>query len=178
MKGYPSWFLRTLVAALLLVFVTGLLLAPTTLALRGELDLPWRLPGAGRVPTAALHAAGSFALLLLIGALWSVHMRSGWRRRRQRASGLVLGLMLLLLAASAVAVYYLGDETLGAVCAFLHLGTGLALAVPFGWHWVHGRRVRRLAQLHAAGHRSPTPRHHGPGPHRPRQHPPRVEIHP
>ena len=175
MKGYPGWFLRTLVAALLLVFVTGLLLAPTTLALRGELDLPWRLPGSGRVLTAALHAAGSFALLLLMGALWSVHMRSGWRRRRQRASGLVLGLMLLVLAASAVAVYYLGDDTLGAVSSFLHLGTGLALAAPFGWHWVHGRRVRRQAQ--AAAHRPPAHRH-GPGPHRPRQHPPRVEIHP
>lgn len=171
MKGYPSWFVPVLVGALLLMFVTGLLLAPTTLAMRADIAMPWRLPGSGRVLTAALHAAGGFALLLLIGALWSVHMRSGWRRRRQRASGLVLGVMLLVPAGSAVGVYYLGDEALGTVSALVHLGTGLALAGPFGWHWVRGRRARRHAHAHAHQHLVAAP-------HRPRQRPARAEIHP
>jgi len=146
MKGYPPWFVPVLVGTLLLMFVTGMLLAPTTLVLRAEFALPWRLPGSGRVLTAALHAAGGFMLMLLVGALWSVHMRSGWRRREQRASGLVLGTLLLVLAASAVAVYYLGDEVLGMAAALIHLGAGVALAGPFGWHWLHGRRARRRAR--------------------------------
>ena len=149
MKGYPSWFLPALMGTMLLMFVTGGLLAPTTLILRADLALPWRLPGSARVLTAALHAAGGFALMLLVGALWSLHMRSGWRRHRQRGSGVVLGVMLLVLAVSAVAVYYLGDETLGAVAALIHLSTGLALAFPFGWHWVRGQRARRLAHPHS-----------------------------
>jgi len=151
MKGYPYGFVPALVGTLLLMFVTGVLLAPTTLVLRAELALPWRLPGSGRVLTAALHAAGGFALMLLLGALWSVHMRSGWRRRQQRASGVLLGTLLLVLAASAVAVYYLGDEALGTAAALVHLGAGMALAGPFGWHWLHGRRARRQARAHAPG---------------------------
>lgn len=142
MKGYPRWFVPLLVGALLLMLGTGLLLTPTTLALRTEFALPWRLPGPGRVLVAALHAAGGFVLLLVVGALWSVHMRSGWRRHRQRASGLLLSVLLLILTASAVAVYYAGDETLGTIAALVHLGLGLLLVGPFGWHWVHGRRVR------------------------------------
>lgn len=148
MTGYPRWFVPALVGTLALMAVTGLLLAPSTLTMRLDLALPWRLPGPARVLMAALHAAGGFALLLLLGALWSVHMRSGWRRRQQQASGLTLGLLLLGLAATAVGVYYAGDELLGVAAALVHLGLGVALAAPFGWHWMHGRRaVRQRRQL-------------------------------
>jgi hypothetical protein len=142
MKGYPEWFVPVLVGTVLLMFATGLLLAPTTLALRASLAMP-RLPGAGRIAMAALHAAAGFALMLLLGALWAVHIRSGWRRRKQRTSGLMLGGALLVLAASALGVYYISDESLSGAAAFIHLGVGVALAGPFGWHWLRGRRLRR-----------------------------------
>jgi len=161
MKGYPKWFVPALIGTLLSMLVTGLLLAPTTLTLRTDLILPWRLSGSGRVVTAALHAAGGFALMLLVGALWSLHMRVGWRKRKQRASGLLVGVLLLTLAASAVAVYYLGDESTGAIAALFHLGAGLALVGPFGWHWVHGRRAARHAHppLHVRAHAAPPTQH-------------------
>jgi len=143
MKGYPGWFVPALMTGLLLLLATGLLLAPTTLALRVDVDMPWRLPGSGRIAMAALHAASGFALMLLAGALWAVHMRSGWRRRQQRTSGLIVSGLLLILAASAVAVYYLGDDSLAMAAALTHLGAGLALVGPVGWHWLHGRRARR-----------------------------------
>lgn len=170
MTNYPKWFVPALVGTLLLMFASGALLAPTTLVLRADWDLPWRLPGGARVPVAALHAAGGFALMLLMGALWSVHMRSGWRRRKQRISGTVLGVLLLLLAATAVAVYYLGDDTLGNVAALAHLALGLTLAVPFAWHWIRGRRTRRRLRapqrtehhVHNAQRPAPTHRRHAP----------------
>ncbi|HEX8613987.1 MAG TPA: hypothetical protein VF800_22140 [Telluria sp.] len=141
MKGYPAWFVRALLGALLLVFVSGCLLAPTTLVMRFEIDLAWRLPGAGRVVSAAMHAAAGFVVLMMLGALWSVHMRAGWRKRRQRGSGATLGVMLVLLAASAVAIYYAGEDALGSGAALLHVALGVALLLPFGWHWVHARRT-------------------------------------
>jgi heme A synthase len=154
MTNYPKWFLPGLLWTLLLMFATGLLLAPTTLAMRAELDMGWRLPGAGRIAVAALHAAGGFALMLLMGALWSLHMRSGWRRRKHRVSGTAVGGVLVLLALTAVAVYYVGDDMLGRAAALTHLALGLALLLPFLLHWVRGRRLRRrtamerLARLH------------------------------
>lgn len=134
MKGYPRWFLPVLLSTLLLMFASGLLLAPTTLALRLDWPQAWRVPGSGRIAVAALHAGGGFALMLLVGALWSIHMRVRWQQRRQRASGLILGGLMLLLPLTAVAVYYLGDDGLGTAAALLHLGAGLAMAGPFLWH--------------------------------------------
>ena len=166
MKGYPGWFLRVLLATLLLVLASGLLLTPTTLTMRFDMDVAWRLPGAARILAAAAHAVGGFAAMLLLGALWSVHMRAGWRRHRHRASGALVGGLLLLLALSAVGLYYLGEEQAGALAAALHLGIGLVLVLPFGWHWIAGRRslrAKRAAQLHSVNSNRDTPsrRHTG-----------------
>lgn len=147
MKGYPSWFVSALLGSLLLIFVSGCLLIPTTLVMRFDTDLAWRLPGAGRVLVAALHSAVGLAVIMLLGSLWTVHMRANWRRGRQRISGAALGAMMLVLAASAVGIFYLGDDALGTAAALIHLGVGLALAVPFGWHWVLARRAAASEQL-------------------------------
>jgi hypothetical protein len=145
MKGYPAGFMRLLLAALGLVLLSGLLLAPTSLQMRADVSLGWQLPAAGRVGVAALHAGAGMLLMGLSGALWSVHMRAGWRRRRQRRSGGLLAGGLGLLALSALAVYYVGDEALASVVAFAHLGVGLALALVFGWHWRAARRAHLSA---------------------------------
>jgi hypothetical protein len=91
------------------------------------------------VATAALHAAAGFALMMLTGALWSIHMRAGWRKHRRRGSGLALALLMAGLAVSAVGVYYFGNETLAAAAAFIHLGMGSLLVLVFGWHWATRR---------------------------------------
>lgn len=153
MTQYPRWFLPTLLVILLTVLLSGLGLTPTTLALRAEWDMPWRLAGGDRVWVAALHSAVAFGLTAMVGALWSVHMRSGWRRRRQRISGLLLGSALALLVASAVAVYYIGDDRLAAAAAFLHLGAGLAATAVFVWHWIRGRASPRIERPHRRHHR-------------------------
>ena len=146
MKGYPTWYVSALLGTLLLVFVSGCLLAPTTLVMRLEAELAWRLPADGRVLVAAAHAGAGFLGVMLLGSLWTVHMRGNWRRGRQRISGSLVGIGLLVLAVTAVGVYYLGDETLGAAAAMVHLCLGLALAVPFGAHWVLARRAARALQ--------------------------------
>lgn len=170
MKGYPRGFLPTLLLAMAAIFLSGLLLAPTTLELRLDWELPWRLPGERRVALAALHAASGFLVLMLTGALWTGHMRSGWRRRKQRGSGLMVVVPMLLLAVTAVAVYYLGDEGWATISALAHLGLGLLLVLPFGWHGWRGHR-------HAASQRHGTrpPRLHPPrAPQRPKRHPPKT----
>lgn len=135
MKGYPRWVLPALLVTTATIVVSGLLLTPGTFVTRAEMDLIWMLPAAGRLATAALHASAGFALMLLVGALWSIHMRAGWRKGRHRCSGLTLALSMPLLALSAVGVYYFGSETLAATAAFVHLGLGILLAITFAWHW-------------------------------------------
>lgn len=149
MTQYPKWFLPGLLSLLAAVLLSGLGLTPTTLAVRAGWEVPWRLAGSDRVWVAALHSAAAFALTAAVGALWSVHMRSGWRRKRQRVSGACLGSLLGSLVATAVGVYYIGDDRVAAAVALTHVGAGLLATGVFAWHWVRGRasiardRVRR-----------------------------------
>jgi hypothetical protein len=146
MKGYPRGFRRLLLATLLAVALSGLLLVPTLLTMRADVELAWRLPASGRVGMAALHAGVGMLLLALCGALWSVHMRAGWRKHRQRGSGGTLTVAITTLALSALALYYAGDETWSTAAAWIHLAAGLALAGVFGWHWRCAHRARSAAR--------------------------------
>ncbi len=158
MTQYPRWFLPGLLVLLAAVLLSGLGLTPTTLAMRVELELPWRLAGGDRVWVAALHSAAAFALAAGVGALWSLHMRSGWRRKRQRVSGALLCGMLGGLAATAVGVYYIGDDRWAAAVALVHVGIGLVAVGVFVWHWARGRasiaRDRARRRHHVIGHRA------------------------
>jgi hypothetical protein len=143
MKGYPAWFRPALIAVSLIVYVSGCLLAPSTLAMRAEWERGWSMASGPRQAMTAAHAATAFGLLLFIGALWAVHMRSGWRRRRQRISGLVMALGFCALIVTAVGVYYAGDQAWADAAGIGHLLLGLPLLVPFVWHAVRGWRHRR-----------------------------------
>lgn len=143
MRGYPRRFAALLLGTLATAFVTGLLLAPTTLALRAEWEMPWRLGGGARTAAAALHAAAAFGLMGFSGALWAVHMRRGWHLPRQRHSGLALASAVGLLAATALVLYYAGDERLALGAALVHLGVGLGGTLPLAWHLWWRRQRRR-----------------------------------
>ncbi|AKJ29634.1 hypothetical protein [Caldimonas brevitalea] len=147
MKGYPRWFTPCLLWALAALLLTGLLLVPTMLEMRLDWDPGWRLGGAARLATASLHAALAFGCTLFLGALWSVHMRAGWGRRRHRTTGLTLALLALALIVTALGVYYLADETLASGIALLHTVLGLVACACLALHWAqarhpHGQRRR------------------------------------
>jgi hypothetical protein len=134
MSGYPRGFLLALALVCALVWVSGALLAPTTLALRADWSWLWRLPGPARLAAAALHTTAAFGLIFLCGALWARHMRNGWHNRRQRASGLVAGAALLVLALTALFIFYASDDAWANAAALIHLLIGALLAVLLLWH--------------------------------------------
>ena len=73
------------------------------------------------------------------------HIKRGWRQKSNRKSGLVLGIGLIALTASAAALYYLADEQLRSWTSTLHWIVGLALPVLLITHIVLGRRAKRPA---------------------------------
>jgi hypothetical protein len=111
MKGYPRGFKTALLATFGVLGASGLLLVPTALEFRFGFDVAWRLPGGARLWVAAAHAATALLICAFAGALWSVHMRAGWRGRRHVVSGLLTIGSLTAAALSALGVYYLGSET-------------------------------------------------------------------
>ena len=116
------------------LFVTGLLLAPTTLNLKLDVETPWRLEADRRIQVAALHAFFAFGSLVVLGALSSIHMRQEWRRGNNRASGLILVAIFGFLTLTGLGIYYFGDEGLSAFSSLSHLAVGVFIALIYLWH--------------------------------------------
>lgn len=142
MKGYPRWFLYALLSVLSVLLLSAMLLLPTTLVMRAEFELSWRLPHSARLWVSACHAAFGSLSLFMIGAIWSIHMRSGWRRHKHRVSGASLLALFSLLGLTAIGIYYLGESALANGIAYAHVIIGVGLLPIFAWHWWRGRRSR------------------------------------
>lgn len=145
MRTYPRSFAPTLHAALLALLATGLLLTPGALRMRLEWEVPWFLPSDMRVWVAALHALSFLLVFGFIGALWAVHMRAGWVRRENVASGALLLGMFGLLGLSGLGLYYAGGEALPAWSAVVHLLAGGLLPLLYIGHRLGARAAAARA---------------------------------
>lgn len=143
MTGYPKWFMYSLIAALIGLLATGVLLTPTSLDLRLEWDVPWRLAADSRQFTVAAHSVTAFAVIFAIGALWPVHMRAGWRTKRNHITGVGLGVLMGGLFISSIGVLYAGSEIGSLLSVAGHLVLGYLL-LPFALkHMLKGIRLRK-----------------------------------
>ena len=144
MQSYPKGFSSLLWSVLALLLLSGLLLTPGALEMRLEWDIPWRLPGGWRVGVAAAHALGAFLGLFVIGALASVHMRAGLRRRQSLWSGFTTATTFGLLALTGLGVYYVAAESASVWLSVGHLVLGILAVVPVVVHTIRGRRLRAI----------------------------------
>lgn len=147
MNAYPTGFVRILFATLTLLFASGLALVPNALDTRLGLELGlWSL-GHQRTWAAALHAASFFTTLMLLGALWTVHMRAGWVRRENVFSAILLLVAFGLLIASGLMLYYAGDELAGQIALGIHLLAGFLLPTLLFAHMIGALQARRRCGL-------------------------------
>jgi ABC-type spermidine/putrescine transport system permease subunit II len=145
MRGYPSWFYKLLLIAFGLLVVSGILLIPDALEFRLEWDITWHLPGNQRLIDVALHAMVAFVVASIFGAIWSVHMRIGWRHRKNIKSGIFLAAILLFLIVSGIGIYYLAD-TVSVMASATHIIFGITLPCLMAYHIIVGRgreQIRR-----------------------------------
>lgn len=87
-----------------------------------------------------VHGIAAYGLLIVVGSLLPVHVQPGWRIGRNRGSGLVLGAVLIILTASALGLYYVGDEIARHWTSIAHWLVGLALVPLLIFHAVAGYR--------------------------------------
>jgi hypothetical protein len=140
MSGYPKGFYSVLMIVSVALLASGILLVPTLLAMRLEIDVPWRLETDQRTITAAIHLIAAFAVLAAAGALWAVHMQRGWRMKRNRITGSLLVSTLAVLGLTGAGVYYFGDEGLSKWSSLVHTAAGLAVVLIMSWHMTHGNK--------------------------------------
>jgi hypothetical protein len=82
--------------------------------------------------------------LVLLGALYPLHMRLGWRANRNRVSGSLMVTINGLLILTAFGLYYFGSDVLRAWTGYVHIAVGLALPALAGVHILLGRHNRPM----------------------------------
>ena len=134
MKAYPKWFPGFIIVTMSILFLTGFLLTPTTLDLRLEWDMPWRLTSDQRLYTVALHVAFSYVMLCLFGAIWRIHILVGMKLKQKVYSGLSLTGIMIALTITGVGIFYLGNDTASIFASVTHLLLGIIILFFFIYH--------------------------------------------
>jgi hypothetical protein len=102
----------------------------------GEL---WQSAGANLL---MVHGGAAMLTLVLLGALFPLHMQRSWRARKNRMTGIVMASLNGALITTSFGLYYLGSETLRPWISDAHIAAGFALPALFVVHIVLGRRAR------------------------------------
>jgi hypothetical protein len=79
--------------------------------------------------TGVIHGATSLAMLIVIGSMLPVHVRSGWRSKVNFISGTSLLTALSILSLSGAALYYVANEQLRLATTWIHEIVGAASVV-------------------------------------------------
>lgn len=90
-----------------------------------------------------LHGLAAMLALAVFGSLMPVHIRKAWELRRNRASGLAVTLVFVVLTISGYLLYYFATEQSRVWIGTLHWGLGLAGVPALGWHMLERRRRQR-----------------------------------
>lgn len=97
-----------------------------------------------------LHGIAAYAMLILAGALIPVHVKAGWSARLNRLSGLTVALLLAVLGATALGLYYLSAETVRGWTSIAHWVVGLGALPALTIHVISGHRAVKERQRRPA----------------------------
>jgi len=86
------------------------------------------------------HGVAAYAFLIIGGAMIPVHITLGWNTQRNLKSGLTLATTCLVLAITALGLYYLGDEISRNWVSIIHWVVGLIAVPALLIHALIGRR--------------------------------------
>lgn len=142
MNGYPKKFYSWFIYTAILLWITGLLLIPSTLMLRFNYIPIWQLSEHLKHHTTTIHAILAFVTLWFLGAIWSIHMRSGWRKKKNRRSGAMLMTTLIVIIFTGLGIYYLGDEQLANLTSISHFSLGCLSPILLIIHIMLGKKNR------------------------------------
>ena len=80
-----------------------------------------------------VHGVSSYALLVAVGSLLPLHVRAGWRQRRNTVTGILVTATMAVLSVTALMLYYGGEET-QSVAKWIHLAFGFFCFALFPAH--------------------------------------------
>jgi hypothetical protein len=88
------------------------------------------------------HGIAAYAFLITGGAMIPVHITLGWNMRRNLKSGLTVAGVCVILAITALGLYYVGDEISRNWVSLIHWVVGLVAIPALLIHALIGRSGR------------------------------------
>ena len=138
MRLNPS-FLGAIYALFTTLFASGAVWLVADALKDGDGGEAWQAVAANLL---MIHGGASMVTLVLLGALYPLHMRLGWRANRNRVSGSLMVTINGLLILTAFGLYYSGADVLRTWTGYVHIAVGLAFPILVGIHVLLGRRSR------------------------------------
>jgi hypothetical protein len=86
------------------------------------------------------HGGSAMVTLMMLGALVPVHMRYGWRGRKNLTTGIAMAMVAAILIVTAFGLYYFGAEGARAAAGVVHTWLGVASPALLLAHIWWGRR--------------------------------------
>jgi hypothetical protein len=132
-------FQFALYAAFSVLFVTGALwLFADQMKVAVGTSETWQAMAANLL---MVHGGAAMITLMFLGALVPLHIRLGWRSRRNRVTGTAMASFNAALVVTAFGLYYTGSEVFRPWMSIIHTGFGLSLPFLFLVHVFVGRRT-------------------------------------
>lgn len=98
-----------------------------------------------------VHGGTAMVTLMLLGALFPLHIGRAWRTKKNRTTGSIMVICNAVLIVSASGLYYLASEELRPWASSIHLAFGLAMPLLLLAHIKTGRNP----STHHAPHNGP-----------------------
>jgi hypothetical protein len=89
-----------------------------------------------------IHGAVAYGFLIIAGTMIPMHITLGWNTKRNFNSGLTLAGTCLMLAVTALGLYYVGDELSRHWVSITHWVVGLIVVPALLVHALKGRSGR------------------------------------
>ena len=89
-----------------------------------------------------IHGGLAMLFLIVMGSLATIHMRLGWRRKKNRISAAALLAFIGTLMLSGYLLYYASGESLRSWMSVFHWVAGLALPMVLVMHIYLGRKAK------------------------------------
>jgi hypothetical protein len=128
------WTVYGVAAAL---FVTGATWLMADALKDGPSGDAWQEIGANLL---MVHGGAAMAMLMVLGALFPLHVRRAWRAQKNRLSGGAMVTLNGLLIATAFGLYYSGSDLMRPWISDAHIAAGFALAALIVIHPFIGHR--------------------------------------
>ncbi len=95
-----------------------------------------------------IHGAAAMFTLIILGTLIPIHMKKGWKAKRNRRNGVFLISVNLLLILTGYSLYYAGGERLRSVSYWMHIVIGVLFPAILVRHIIEGRKTREKHSRH------------------------------